>query len=670
MVEVLAHHRDRWGHINTFADFLPLLTFDQFDAENWARLAVDAGMGYTVFVAKHHDGWCWWDAPNTRRTMVRGGPYRNVMADYAAACERNDIVFGTHYSLLDWGDPRSSTAEYFEEVIRPQVTDLVERYGSDMMWADGNPGPLSVGSRTAELIAHMRRFNPELVVNDRWGSLGDGDQLGADLVRTFEYSMPPDIVEGPWELRRGLGTGFGYNRTEREEHHLSGHDIISLLTEVIAKGGNLLLGVGPNLHGSISDLQSNPLRDAGQWIKENQSLVSGSRPWTQWGDEHVRYFTVEGVLHAVDLTGRGHFSALNKARCRVDDMRQLGNRDTSGRDTDSVLIFQQDDDGLHIDRPRYDGDRFNGRKSVLDVAVYRIETSEPERPIELFSPTQRESIPLEPLLRDLSPGEILQLGDGTYLGPISVPPGVIVRGLGTGRTVITGGESTAVQLHRNARLEHVSVSGATLFAGTGPATVEVIGNSATVLGCDISGQLLVNGDDVLVRATSAGGIVAGGSDRLTISRCQLIGKQWDIGIHLMGGGDHEIDSCELVDHMCAIRIVDTTGTVIRGNNISARWWGIHLRQTERSHVHGNQIDHTMRAIDVDGGTQALVDGNAVADGDSGCVVEWGASGCQVSGNCWERCRIGLLVWDATGLHEQDNLAIDLHETDHAIVYGP
>ncbi|MBG7604615.1 MAG: hypothetical protein IZT58_08255, partial [Actinobacteria bacterium] len=80
--------------------------------------------------------------------------------------------------------------------------------------------------------------------------------------------------------------------------------------------------------------------------------------------------------------------------------------------------------------------------------------------------------------------------------------------------------------------------------------------------------------------------------------------------------------------------------------------------------------HTMRAVDVDGGTQALIDGNAVADGDSGCIVEWGASDCQVSGNCWERCRIGLLGWDTTGLHEQDNLSIDLHETDHAIVSGP
>ena len=70
LVETLAHHRDRWDFVEHFDDFLPLLTYDRFDAEDWARLAVDAGMGYTVFVTKHHDGLCWWDAPNTTRTSA------------------------------------------------------------------------------------------------------------------------------------------------------------------------------------------------------------------------------------------------------------------------------------------------------------------------------------------------------------------------------------------------------------------------------------------------------------------------------------------------------------------------------------------------------------------------------------------------------------------------
>ena len=667
MVEVLAHHRGRWGYIDQYEDFLPLLTFDQFDAEEWARLAVDAGMGYTVFVAKHHDGWCWWDAPGTERTMVNAGPQQNVLAQYAAACERNNIVFGTYYSMLDWADARDSADDYLTRVLRPQVADLVERYGSNVLWGDGDRSDLPRGGQIDELFDLTRESNPDLVLNDRWGKTPKASADSAGVVRTFEYSMPDDIIETPWELCRGIGQSFSYNRAERAEHHMSGFDIVSLLTEVVAKGGNLLLGVGPDLDGSIPELQSGPLRDAGEWVRNNHALINESRPWTIWGDEHVRYLSVDGVLHAIDLSGRGHFAALDDDRCRVDDVQLV----RTGDATDTPLTYHQDADGLHIDLPRSVTERFDRHDPVIDIAVYRVETSEPERPIELFTPNPRQSIPLGPLLSEVSPGDIVQLGDGTYSGPVSVPPGIVVRGLGPGRTFIDGAGDTAVQLQRNARLEHLTASsGSAAGGGRSDVAVEVLGQSATILGCEIQGHVVVRADGVLIRAVSATGVTATGSNRLTISRCQFTGTQWDIGIHITGGEEHEIDSCEIHDHLCAIRVVDTTGTLIRGNNISARWWGVHLHGTERAHVYGNHIDHTMRAVDVDGGTEALIDGNAVADGDSGCIVQWGASGCQVSGNCWERCRIGLLAWEATGLHQQDNLSIDLHEPDHAVVSGP
>jgi alpha-L-fucosidase len=78
----------------------------------------------------------------------------------------------------------------------------------------------------------------------------------------------------------------------------------------------------------------------------------------------------------------------------------------------------------------------------------------------------------------------------------------------------------------------------------------------------------------------------------------------------------------------------------------------------------------MRAVHVVGGTQAVIDGNAVFDGDSGCVVERGAAGSRVSGNHWERCRIGLLAWDAADVVVRDNHGVDLHEPEHATVTGP
>jgi alpha-L-fucosidase len=665
MVEVLAHHRDRWGHVEHYDDFLPLLTFDEFDAEAWARLAVEAGAGYTVFVAKHHDGWNWWDAPGTDRTVLSGGPRRNVLAEYAAACERNDIVFGTYYSLLDWGDPRYPGDDYVTEVLHPHVVDLVQRYGSSVLWGDGHWGHGPEHWRTRELLERVRAVDPQVIVNDRWWASDDDVPEGAPaIVRTFEYAPPDDIVDEPWELCRGIGSSFGHNRAERAEHHMSAFDIVALLTEVVAKGGHLLLDVGPDATGVIPELQAQPLREAGRWIRSVERLLSVARPWTVWGDDAVRYFEVEGVLHAVDLEGRGRFGALAADECVVGSVERLG-------EPEAPIGFRQDDDGLHLDTRRSALERRGHRGDIGNVAVYRITHTATERPVELFEPTQRQPVELAPLMRGVSPGDIVQLGDGTYLGPVTVPHGVTVRGLGAGRTSIDGRGSTAVTLERGARLEHLAVGGGPERIAWFPAaTVEIRGATATVFGCRIDGHVVVRADDVLVRATNAAGVVAEHVDRVSVSRCQLGGMRWDVGVHLVGGGGHEIDSCEIHDHLCAIRAADTTGTVVRGNNISARWWGVHLVQTEDAHVHGNFVDHTMRGVDIDGGSRAIVDGNAVCDGDSGCIVEWGASDCEVSGNRWERCRIGVLAWEATGLYQRANEAIDLHEPDAASTSGP
>ncbi len=349
MVEVLAHHRDRWGHIERYDDFLPLLTYEDFDAEAWARLAVDAGAGYTIFVAKHHDGWSWWDAPNTDRTVLSGGPCRNVLAEYAAACERNDVVFGTYYSLLDWGDGRYPTDAYVEEILHPHVIDLVERFGSGVLWGDGHWGNGPDRWRTRELLERVWSINPDVVVNDRWWAAADAvPSTSPDIVRTYEYEAPDDIVEGPWELCRGIGASFCHNRAERAEHHMSGFDIVALLTEVVAKGGHLLLNVGPAADGTIPQLQTGPLRAAGAWIHRHDRLVNRGRPWSVWGDEHVRYLDVDGALHAVDLDGKGRFARAGVRRPPRRVGRVAGiDRRARRRNHGEPIRFHQDETGLH-----------------------------------------------------------------------------------------------------------------------------------------------------------------------------------------------------------------------------------------------------------------------------------------------------------------------------------
>lgn len=669
MVEVLAHHRDRWGHIEHFDDFVDLLTFDRFDAEAWAELAASMGAGYTIFVSKHHDGWAWWDAPGSQRRLTERGPERNVLGEYAAACERRGITFGTYFSLLDWGDDRFPSDEFVSEVIHPQVLDLVERQRSAMLWGDGHWSRDAGVWQTAALMDRVRAIDPEIVINDRWrASSSDVPDDAPGIVQTFDGHCPDDIVAGPWELHRGIAHSFGYNRAERAEHHMTAGEIIDLYTEVLAKGGNLLLSVGPTADGSIPDLQATPLRRAGAWIKRYDRLLAESRPWTTWGDSDVRYLAIgaddgnSSDIVAIDLTGRGRFDALSGLRHAVTSVT-----DAEGRE----MAWEQSDAGLTV-TPHAGGS--------FPIVVSRVTISAASSPEPLFALDADEPIPLSPLVADSKAGDVVQLGEGVYEGPATIPAGVTVRGLGPTRTTVRMPAPTSptivpagptLTLGSNARVEHLGVRDSSPTTGRVPATsIAIHEDHATVLGCAIDGSVTVAASDVLLRAVSGRGVVAHGADRLHVSRSQFRGNRWDVGVELLGGEGHHIESNEFDGHLCAMRLTETTGSTVRANAINARWWGVHLKRTESAHVHGNRIGWTMRAVDVDAGRVAVIDGNAVHDGDSGCVVQSGAADCEVYGNHWDRCRIGLLAWDAIGIRHQDNITIALHEPDAAIVTGP
>lgn len=671
MVEVLAHHRDRWGHVEHYDDFVPLLTFEHFDAEGWAALARDAGAGYSVLVTKHHDGWAWWDAPGSERRLTEIGPRRNVLAEYAAACERHGLAFGTYFSLLDWGDDRYGSDDFVEQVVHPQVMDLVERHDTAMLWGDGHWSRDAGYWRTAELMERVRAVAPDMVINDRWRASRSDVPAGApDIVTTFECDAPDDITPGPWELTRSVGLSFGHNRAELAQHHMTGFEIVDLFTEVLAKGGNLLLNVGPDSTGTIPDLQAGPLRDAGTWIRRHGSLLANTTPWEVWGDEHVRYLFDGSDLLAVDLSGAGRFDAVTDVEHRVERVELLTD------DRASLVDHRLDRDGLQVaalpSPTGFPDDR-------IGVGVYRIVIRAADRPAELFASSGPIPTPLAPLLANAAPGDIVQLGDGSYLGPATVPPGVVVRGLGADRTHVIAElhqpsivpPEPTITLERNAGVEHLAISSSSeRTKRSPPPIVSISGAFARVLGCTIRGSVDVRADDALLRAVTAHGVIAVNADRLHVSRCSFRGNRWDVGVDIRGGGGHHVESTELDGHLCAIRVTATTGSTVRGNTIRGRWWGVHVDHAEDAHVHGNRISWTMRAVDVDGGTHAVVDGNAVTDGDSGCVVQDGAADCEVYGNHWDRCRVGLLAWNATSLDHQDNVLLDEHDDGGALVLGP
>jgi alpha-L-fucosidase len=537
--------------------------------------------------------------------------------------------------------------------VHPQVLDLVERYGTRMLWGDGHWGGGEGRWRSDELIAAVHAIDPSIVVNDRWWWDGPG-------VANFEYRQPDHALAVPWEMRRGLGTSFGHNRAEPIDSLLHASALIAVLTEVLAKGGHLLLSIGVDIAGRLPPEHAEIVREAGRWVHEFDALVNRSTPWTTWGDAGCRFLVVDGVLHAVDLTGTGRFAAVSPAVGRVAAVSSVSNPGVA-------FEFDQAGDGLRVHTRRS-----LARGDVAAIEVYRIDLEPvPPAPIELFPSEPSPTLDLADALAGARRGQIVQLGDAVYVGPAHVPDGVTLRGLGPDRTTIDGLEAHAVSLGAGARVEHCALRGGGSRIVWLPKIAAVIsGRGASLLGCRVEGHVRLEASDARVTSCVATGVVASGVDHVTVARSTLRGMQWDTAIDITEGGDHLIEGCEIGDVLEAIRLTRTTGAVVRGNRIRARWWGVRAVDTEATIAVGNAVTAATRAFDVDGGTLAEVTGNAVADGDSGCVVQRGAVATQVTGNRWERTRIGLLAWDSAPVAEHGNTAVDLGEPEAMATVGP
>ena len=237
-----------------------------------------AGMGYTVFVAKHHDGFCWWDAPGYRSHGAARGPRRNVLAEYAAACERSGLVFGTYYSLLDWGDrryPSDDVRRRGAASARARSRRAVRLEVSCGATATGATVPTSWRSQALIDAPRPRRRAGLRARRQR--------SVVARRARRHDVRVP----DARRHRRPPVGAVSRHRpqllpqpcRTGRAPHD-DGREIVALLTEVVAKGGNLLLNVGPAADGTIPELQAAPFATpaAGSRHMTTSSAIPG-RGW-------------------------------------------------------------------------------------------------------------------------------------------------------------------------------------------------------------------------------------------------------------------------------------------------------------------------------------------------------------------------------------------------------
>ena len=268
--EVMAWHAEHWPGV-AFDDFAPMLTFERFDADEYGELARDAGMRYIVPVTKHHDGFCFWDSALTDRTSTRVGPQRDVIAELAAAVGTRGHAFGLYYSLLDWSHAAYPDADaYVDAYMRPQIRELVERFAPTLLWGDGHWGHPPFHWRSDEIVGEyydaMAKLGLEGVVNDRfWASHSD--------FMVYEYDVPERPPDRPWELCRGLSYSFCVNQAEEPDDFLDGRQVVAMLVETVAKGGHLLLNVGPAPTGRCPRSSRARYATRGAWVHAHADVV-------------------------------------------------------------------------------------------------------------------------------------------------------------------------------------------------------------------------------------------------------------------------------------------------------------------------------------------------------------------------------------------------------------
>jgi alpha-L-fucosidase len=360
---VWEHHRQTYGDLGYDAFVRQFLeNLSGWSADPWAELFALAGASYVVFVTKHHDGVLLW--PSETANPFRGEEWqssRDVVGELRGAVRDRGMRFGTYYSGgLDWTFGGLPIADFSSMIAAiPQSDDylayadahwreLVERYEPCVMWNDiGYPAAADL----PRLFDDYWKTVPDGVVNNRFDFIAQtSGTLHCDFI-TPEYSTSAPPGGRKWESTRGMGTSFGYNRFEPESSYMTATEIVHTLVDVVARGGNLLLNVGPAADGSVPWTQAERLLAAGWWLRTNGAAIYGSRPWSRpegATDDGVPVrFTVgaDDALYAVLL---GTPSSRNVT---LTDLELAGGTDVRMLGFDGALSWSDVGSGVSVQLP-------------------------------------------------------------------------------------------------------------------------------------------------------------------------------------------------------------------------------------------------------------------------------------------------------------------------------
>lgn len=312
----VAFHDSIYGEEFEYQDFAPRFKAELFAPEKWASLFKEAGARYVVLTSKHHDGFALWpSAESYNWNSADIGPHKDLAGELATAVRGAGLKMGFYYSLYEWFHPYYSydpddpqIERYVTEHMLPQMKDLVRSYEPSVLWADGEWDYSHEVWHSTEFLSWLFNESPvctEVAVNDRWGKNTRGKHGG---FYTSEYGgshgeeTGADVRQHIWEETRGMGHSFGFNRNEDASDYMTSEELIHLLVNVVSRGGNLLLNVGPTADGRIPPIMQDRLLDIGAWLDVNGDAIYKSEPWSSAPSvEDVRFTQRGDAVYAILL---------------------------------------------------------------------------------------------------------------------------------------------------------------------------------------------------------------------------------------------------------------------------------------------------------------------------------------------------------------------------------
>lgn len=254
----------------------------EFDADQIAALAKEAGMKYLVYTTKHHDGFCMWDTKQTDYNIMNSPFKRDVVKELSEACKKTGMAFGAYYSTCDWHHPdfpfegqsgrikkEKSDIEAYTTYLKRQVSELILNYGPlTTIWFDKAQGFNS--ERGKNVHEFVRQLQPDIIINNRAGHLYNGDYV------TPEQKLGEFDDSFPWETCMTIIEEEFWSWNP-EGHVKSLEKCIHGLVRCAGGNGNFLLNIAPKPNGELDETQVNRLKEVGQWMSKFGYTIYGTR---------------------------------------------------------------------------------------------------------------------------------------------------------------------------------------------------------------------------------------------------------------------------------------------------------------------------------------------------------------------------------------------------------